>query len=240
MKNSEIATKLKEHFAGQSVIMTKQIQQYLSASFPNLTSSTIAWKINQLKKENLIQQIGRGMYSFDFKPEYQPDISLKTKRVYNRLKPLCDTDLTVWDTLMLDGIMNKEGDKHWMFFSTTKEQLEPLFDQLLDFSKKVFLSPDKGVINRYMMPLDEAIILTPLVSETPVIKAGDFIVPTIEGILVNAWFQKEAFIKPIGYNIQDLFRHAFQQYNVNRSKLLRFATRRDKRNEIESLIKNIA
>lgn len=239
MRNSEIASKLKKHFVKQTTITTQEISEVLIAAFPDLSPNTISWRINQLKKDQFIQQVGRGLYSFEFKPEYQPEISLKTKRVYNRIKPLCQSALSVWDTQMLDAIIGIRSDKHWMFFATAKEDLESLFDQMLDFSKQVFLQPDKEVINRYMMPLNEAIILTPLISETPLEKSGDYFTPTIEGILVNAWLAFDNYLAPSGYDIKELYQSAFSKYNINQSKLLRFSTRRDKRTEIEKFIKNI-
>ncbi|MDF1866713.1 MAG: hypothetical protein P1U70_17890 [Saprospiraceae bacterium] len=239
MKNLELISKLKEHFANQSVITTKEITEVLVSTFPELSSSTISWRINQLKKAKFIHQVGRGIYSFEFKPEYIPELSLKSKRLYNRVTPLCNGELCLWDTTMLNEIADTQINRYWVFLSTSKEDLEPLFDSMLEFSKQVFLQPDKGVFNRYVMAHDEAIILTPLVSEVPLYKSGEYLSPTIEGILVNAWIKNENYLDPIGFDIKELFKKAFDKYNVNQSKLLRYAARRDKRNEIKQLIKTI-
>ena len=208
---------------------TKELIGILSEWNPSANSKTHAWKINQLVKEKFIFSIGRGLYSFKFKPEYIPELSLKTKRVYNRIKPYCETELVVWDTSLLNDIAETSIDRHWMFIQTAKEELEPLFNNLLDFSKQSFFQPDKEIINRYLIPLSEAIILTPLISETPIYRNGDYVSPSIEGILINAWLKDENFLKPIGFNIKEIYEKAFLKYNVNQSKLLRFAARRDKR-----------
>lgn len=239
MKNSEVVSELKTKYRDQTTVSTQEIKEVLVSIFPDLTPSTISWRINQLKKEKLIQQVGRGIYSFEFKPDYSPQLSLKTKRTYNRIKQLCSSTLCVWDSGMLDDIQGMESDRHWMFFSAAKDELEPLFQKMLDFSKQVFLSPDKEVINRYMVPLKEAIVLTPLVSETPLNEAKDYTMPTIEGILVNAWIKSSNMLEPIGYDINKLFQLAFSNYNINRSKLLRYASRRDQRSQIETLIHSI-
>jgi hypothetical protein len=240
MKNSELASKLKEHFANQSVITTKEITEVLVNAFPELSPSTISWRLNQLKKEKLIYQTGRGLYSFEFKPEYIPDFSLKAKRLYNRIKPFCKGDLSMWDIQMLNDIGETNVNRHWTFLSTNKEELEPLFENMLDFSKQTFLQPDKEVISRYVMAHNEAVIITPLVSETPLYKSGEYITPTIEGLLVNVWLEHESYLQPIGFDIKTLYEQAFKKYSVNQSKLLRYAARRDKRNEINEFIKSIA
>jgi hypothetical protein len=236
MKNPDIIIILREKYTYQTMVSTQEIIDVLKSIFPDLSSSTISWRINQLKKEQLIHQVGRGWYSFEFKPEFTPQISLKTKRTYNRIKPLCSSTISVWDTLMLDDIIDTQSDKHWMFFAVPKDELESLFQQMLDFSKQVFLSPDREIINRYMIPLKEAIVLTPLVSENPLIEGSDYITPTIEGILVNAWINASIMLEPIGYDIIKLFKCAFSNFNINRSRLLRYAARRDQRSQIEALI----
>ncbi|UZS00098.1 DUF6577 family protein [Chondrinema litorale] len=239
MKKSELASKLKEYFANQSIITTKEITKVLANAFPEVSTNTISWRINQLKKEKLIYQTGRGLYSFEFKPEYTPDFSLKTKRLYNRMKPFCKAELSMWDTQMLNHISETNVDRYWVFLSTKKEELEPLFENMLDFSKQTFLQPDKEVISRYLMAHTEAVIITPLVSETPLCKLGEYITPTIEGLLVNVWLKYENYLKPIGFDIKKLYEQAFKKYSINQSKLLRYAARRDKRNEINEFIKSI-
>lgn len=239
MKNTELASVLREHFDNQGNMTTSQITDFLNDSFPDLSPSTISWRISQLKKEKLIFQKGRGIYSFEFKPEFTVELSLKTKRLYNRIKPMCNSDLCIWDTIMLNELIDETNEKNWFFFSTAKEELEPLFKNMLDFSKKVFLQPDREVIQRYVLSQGEAIILTPLVSEIPLQKNGEYLTPSIEGILVNAWMKYENYLKPIGYDISNIFNYAFKKYNINKNRLLRYAGRRDKRNEITDLIKTL-
>jgi hypothetical protein len=60
---------------------------------------------------------------------------------------------------------------------------------MLDFSKQTFLQPDKDVISRYLITHNEVVIITRLVSETPLYKSGEYTAPTIEGLLVNVWLK---------------------------------------------------
>lgn len=239
MKNTDLAHNLRMHFSGKQEFTTKEITGALHEHFPDLSDSTIAWRLNQLKKEKLLYQIGRGLYTFDYKPEYFPELSLKSKRLYNRVKGLYSGEIVIWDTILLKEIAGEDISKYWVFLALNKDDLDSLFDEMLSFSKKVYLQPDKETTARYLIPQDEAIILTALVSETPTEQLGDYLSLGIEGILVNAWFEKEQFLQPIGLDIQKLFEQAFTKYNVNKSKLLRYAGRRDKRKEINELLKTI-
>lgn len=239
MKNTDLAHNLRVHFTGKQEFTTKEITDALQERFPDLSGSTIAWRLNQLKKDELLYQIGRGLYTFDYKPEFSPELSLKSKRLYNRVKALYTGEIVMWDTFLLNEIAGSDISKYWVFLALNKDELDALFGEMLSFSKKVYLQPDKETTARYLIPQDEAIILTALISETPTERSGDYLSPSIEGILVNAWFEHEQYLQPIGLDIRKLYEQAFAKYNVNKSKLLRYAARRDKRKEINELLKTI-
>ncbi len=239
MKYNQFYDKLKGHFTGKHEFTTKEITDTLLEHFPDLSGSTIAWRLNQLKKDKLLYQIGRGLYTFDYKPEFSPELSLKSKRLYNRVKALYTGEIVMWDTLLLNEIAGGDISKYWVFLALNKDELDALFGEMLSFSKKVYLQPDKETTARYLIPQDEAIILTALISETPTERSGDYLSPSIEGILVNAWFEHEQYLQPIGLDIHKLYEQAFAKYNVNKRKLLRYAARRDKRKEINELLKAI-
>jgi len=239
MNNKELAYKLQDFFINQSVIATKEIVDVLIQAFPELSPNTISWRINQLKKENLIFQVGRGLYSFEYKPEFKVEISLKTKRLFNRISTLSKNGIVIWDINLLKDISSNKIKKNWHFIYLKKDEIEIVFEELQKSSKPIFLQPDNHVINRYLLGQDEAIILLPLISEMPIVKVGDYSIPSLEGLLVNSWLKYESYLKPIGYDINQIFKNAFSEYNVNRSKLQRYATRRDKRQEINELINSI-
>lgn len=239
MKNSDLASYIKQQFSNKTEVRTAEMSACIKAIFPNLTSNTVAWRINQLKKEALIFQKGRGVYTFEYKPEFKIELSLKAKRLYNRITPLCKGDVSVWNTLLLNQLSGVEIDKSWNFISVPKEELSSLFDSMLDFSRNVYMHYDKETFVRYGQKQDDVIILTPLVSETPLVTNNGYMTPSIEGILVSAWIQYDAFLKPLGYDIRAVFEGAFDKYNINQSKLLRYAARRDKREEINNFIKTL-
>jgi hypothetical protein len=179
------------------------------------------------------------VYTFDYKPEFSTELSLRSKRIYNRIKGIYSGTIVMWDTILLSEIGGKEISKYWVFLALNKDDLDFLFDQMLSFSKKVYIQPDKETTSRYLIPQDEAIILTALISEAPTERSGEYISPSIEGILVNAWLEYDQYFKPIGVDIHLVYQQAFAKYNVNKGKLLRYAARRDKRNEINELLKTI-
>lgn len=237
MNNQKLATYLKDRWPNQNRISTKDIMLELRKQFHSATESTLSWKLSQLKKESLIYQVGRGQYSFQFKPIFKPELSPKSKRAVNRIKEFCTNPPTIWDTSMLDGLGLSGSPVNWLFIEVDRPELDEIFANAQQFSKKIFANPDKETIARYILPVEDVIILIPQVSETPLISQGDYSILTLESLLVNAYWYYDKYFKPLGYDIDTIFGNALKQYNVNTSKLLRFAGRRDKRSEIQQLLK---
>lgn len=221
-------------------VSTRNLSLFIKGQLPHLQKNTIAWRISQMKKEGLIFHVGRGLYSFETKQEYQPKLSLKGKRLYNRVCRLMPDDkICAFELAMIDDILGKEGGSQLTFLYIAKEKLEGLFAEMLDFSKKVFLDPSDIIIERYVLPLEEAVILEALVTETPLLEEGGVWLLTLEGLLVNAFLLDNQYLKKSGRSVEMLFRAAFMKYNINESKLLRYAARRDKRAELKAFIQTI-
>ncbi|WP_026750679.1 DUF6577 family protein [Sediminibacterium sp. C3] len=237
MNNQKLATYLKERWPNQNRISTKDIMLELRKQFRSATDSTLSWKLSQLKKDSLIYQVGRGQYSFQFKPIFKPELSQKSKRAVIRIKEFCTNLPTIWDTSMLDVLSLSSSSVNWLFIEVDRPELDEIFANAQQFSKKIFANPDKETIARYILPVQDAIILIPQVSETPRLSQSDYSILTLESLLVNVFLYYDKYFKPLGYDIDAIFSNALKQYNVNTSKLLRFAGRRDKRNEIEQLLK---
>jgi len=240
MTNTTIIESFKKIIGQESLFSTRELIAFLQKEYPELKDGTLGWKINQLKKEELIFQVGRGFYAFIQKPEFNPTLSLKSKRLYNKVKKIMpELDICIWELSMIDQILGKDEDRYLVFIGAKKEGLEGMFNNMLDFSKNVFLNPDKTTTKRYVLPTEKAILLVPLVTETPLIEIKETLIPSIEGLLVNAFIIDDLILKPTGRSLGQLFKNAFDKYKVNESKLLRYAARRDKREKLHTFIQTI-
>jgi hypothetical protein len=240
MPQSSVIQYIRKNVKDQAQFTTQELIDLLNQLNPDATRSTHSWRINQLKSSGQIHQIGRGIYSFISKPEYTPALSLKSKRLFNRVQELApELEIVVWETTMLAEIMELTIEKQFIFFHTKRDRIDFLYSKMLDFSKPVFPNPNKEVIETYLLPLNEAIVLLPLSTQTPVMMVNDFKTKTIEGLLVSACLV-EGILAPLGIDLNLLFTVAFSKFNVNESRLLRYAGRRDKRTEIYQILEKIS
>ncbi len=101
--------------------------------------------------------------------------------------------------------------------------------------------PDVALIrNAYAMmdDLHDFILVKPLVSEAPVVDYEGVLIPELEKVLVDHESDKE-YAGWQEAEIQRYFQHAFEVYPVNTSRLLRYAGRKGKKEEIQSRIERI-
>ncbi len=240
MPQNSVIQFIKDNIKDQVQFTTQELIELLTRLNPESTRNTHSWRINQLKTSGQIHQVGRGLYSFISKPEYTPTLSLKAKRLFNRVQELVPgLEIVVWETNMLAEIIDHPIEKQFIFFHTKRDKIDYLYAKMLDFSKPVFPNPNKEVIETYLLPLNEAIVLLPLSTQTPVMMLNDFKTKTIEGLLVSACLV-ETMLTPMGIDLIQLFTIAFSKYNVNESKLLRYAGRRDRKTEIIEILKTIS
>ncbi len=101
-------------------------------------------------------------------------------------------------------------------------------------NKRVFLLPSLTDFERYINTND-AIIIRLLISESPLQLVEGISTPTIEKVLVDIVGDVEfSFLQ--GSEINHVYTTIFERHNVNKNKLLRYATRRGRKEEVEQLI----
>ena len=124
---------------------------------------------------------------------------------------------------------------NYLYVDVERDAAESVFNLLNSASpKRVYLMPTVTDFERYISGND-IIIIRILVSESPVQNNAGIITPAIEKILVDMVADAEFnFLK--GSELHHIYNTIFERHNVNKSKLLRYATRRGKRGEVEQLM----
>lgn len=101
--------------------------------------------------------------------------------------------------------------------------------------------PDVALIkNAYSMieDLHGFILVKPIISEAPVYEDQRVVVPELEKVLVDHSADKE-FASLTDEEIQKEYQRAFELYPVNTSRLLRYAGRKGKKEEVQERVRKI-
>lgn len=189
--------------------------------------------IGKLKQENLIISLGRNLYTKNenIKKSYFPIPSDLTNEIISILKeeyPL--VNFRIMDLSCMNEFINHLLSQNHIFLEVEKDGRDFIYSRLQDtFPNKVLLSPSQKEIELYSNPND--IIIMPLTSESPAGINGDYNT-SIEKLIVDMFANKvlQMFLSKGDY--PNALEYMFEKYNINETKLFRYARRRNKAKEI--------
>ncbi|PRX57372.1 winged helix-turn-helix domain-containing protein [Flagellimonas meridianipacifica] len=233
--NTEFTNKIKSFLDIGQTVSKETLLEYIYGEFPKLKKSSINVYLSQLKKEGVIKNPSRGFYSIKGKEGYQPNVDIKLKRLFNRVKKEFPfAELCVWNTKWLNEFMRHQPFKYYTVLEVEKEVAESVFHALNGEGKPVFLEPDAETFQLYISNSSEALIVKQLVSESPLKKANKVKTPTLEKLLVDMTIDTELYAAQQG-ELRFIYENAFDKYEVNKNKMKRYAYRRNREQEVEKL-----
>jgi hypothetical protein len=199
---------------------------------------TFSEQLNRLLKSGQLVRVERGVYKLP--DEARKDFSVVCSEDMRRINQQIKTqfpfvDYCLWSASTLMPYMHHIPNLNLLFVDVEREVAESVFNLLnTDSNKRVFLLPSLTDFERYIST-NEAIIIRPLISESPLQLVEGINTPTIEKILVDIVRDVEfSFLQ--GSEINYVYTTIFEKHNINKNKLLRYATRRGRKEEVEQLI----
>ncbi len=188
----------------------------------------------------VLQRIGRGKFRLGESRKYIPEISSITKSIFKKLKAEFPyANFCVWNTSVINEFMQHQPNRFFILVETDKETTNSAFYFLRGIKKSVFIEPNAEIIERYIVNEKEAFVIKPLISEAPTQNVKEVETATIEKILVDIFCDDVIFSAQQGAEKRTIFKEAFTKYTINQSKMLRYAGRRRKKEELNQFVKTI-
>lgn len=207
---------------------------------PDIKQTTVNWRIYELVKNGVLERIGRGKFRLGKTNPYEPRPSKKLVKLYNELHGFFPyTTLCIWETAWLNELQQHLINKSYTIVEIDKDVSESAFHKLQENKKTVFLEPSLEIMEKYVSVHDNAIIVKPLITEAPVQDIANAVVPTLEKILVDLYCDDQIFYFFQGRELQYIWENAFRTYSIQQDKLLRYASRRRRKDEIAGFMKKI-
>ena len=199
------------------------------------SSGSLSEQLNRLLKTGQITRIERGLYrlSNDVRENFSVLCSEEMKQINQQIKTQFPfANYCLWSASTLMPYMHHIPNLNLLFVDVEREVAESVFNLLnSDSKKRVFLKPSRTDIERYISSND-VIIIRPLISESPLQMIEGINTPRIEKVLVDIVVDVEfSFLQ--GSEINYVYTTIFEKHNVNKNKLLRYATRRGRKEEVE-------
>ena len=207
-----------------------------------IKDSAITLQINRMIASGVLRRAGHGEYEMikDGLPEFVYQPSEEEKSVFMRLKQQFPfLDMCIWSPRVLSFFMRHVPNVNHLFIDVEKDGMEPVFNALqgMGLGRNILLSPSLVDCDRYLTGTD-SIVVRQLIGQSPLTVVDGCQVPRLEKILVDVIGDNELFFAG-GSETYTIFEYARERNHVNMSKLLRYASRRNRKEKVEQIIHTI-
>jgi len=227
------------HFKSQQIIDLANLTSFIQSQIPDISEATLSWYIHQLHKQNIIKRIGRGQYTINSNQDFTPEIPKKLENLYKKVKKEFPAILfCIWDTNWLNSFANLQQINKQIIIEVEHEATEAVFLKLKQTEKNIYFNPTSEIVDLYISANPNSIIVKNLNSQSPLKTIHSVTIPELEKILVDCLTDSNIFA---AWNdeIENIYQTAFMRFNVNTSKLKRYAKRRYREKEVSEMIYKI-
>ena len=205
----------------------------------NISRQTVSWYLTKLTESRQLRRIGHGLYAKPTKQEFVIIPTDEERTLYDELKRLWPfANFCIYNGSVISPLQHHLAANNITYIETEREATSAVFNHLRDDGRTAYLRPTRDLIYNYIDLSQPAIFVKPLITESPTLQNEGVMVPTLEKLLVDLQKDQDFFYlqEAEGLNI---FSNALSLYTINESRLLRYASRRGIRKEIETIIKSI-
>lgn len=207
---------------------------------PQISKATINWRIYTLVQTDVLERIGKGIFKIGKNQTFTPEITSQQKAIYRNLyRKFPFSQFSIWNTNILNEFSLHQSNLAFTLVEVEKDSVQSVFYNIRENKNNVFLEPSGETIENYILLVKNPIIIKTLISEAPVQTVQNIPVPTIEKILVDLYCDKDLFFAYQGKELHTIFKEVFLKYTINQSKMLRYSSRRGKKEEFKEYLNRV-
>ena len=216
------------------IFTRKDLLNVVRSGMKNISEGSLVVLLNRMIAENKIIRVSYGKYKLneDLKHEflYEPnEFMLSLNKHIKEKFPFID--YCIWQPSVFASMMLHVPAVRTTLVDVEREAMESVFMSLQNVESEIpiFLNPSQEDVDRYITNRD-LIIVRPLVKEAPLDVINGCPVPTLEKMLVDAISDKELQHLQ-GNELYTIYSNAFSDYAIKKTRLLRYAARRNRSEE---------
>jgi len=232
--------KISQYFQDQTSFSTNDLFDYFAQTKPDIKRPTVNWRIYKLVQQGSLKRIGRGMYALGRADCFVPVPTKKQQTIIARTRkqfPLIT--FCCWHTSALKEFFQHVAVSDFLLVETEREAVEAVSHFIKETHPNTFQEPSQPMMENFVLDSRDAVIVKSLVSEAPLQEVDAVILPTLEKILVDLVADTETFFFLQSHEMLNIFESALGKYTVNRDRLLRYAKRRNKKEELQRILNQI-
>lgn len=217
-----------------------ELLSYLNNMF-EISKVTLSWYLKKMVEESLLYKLGRGIYTSMriCSTEYVPRLGKTAVTVFRKLSAQFRfIGISVFDGDVLADFQHHVSANHITYVEVDRDAMESVFHFLKKEGYRTFLNPDKNFVYDNIDLSVKAIIVKPLITESPLITYNGIRTPSLEKILVDVLCDDDMDYLH-GAEWSRMFENAMSRYAINRTAILRYASRRNAKDRITTAIKKL-
>lgn len=207
----------------------------------NISKVTLSWYLREMVKDNILFKLGRGIYTSRRHQAtcYTPRLRDKVIKIGKLIAGAFPfISISVFDGQVLADLQHHISSNNLIYIEVEREAMESVFHWLKGKGYKAYLNPNKDFVYDNIDISKEAIIVKPLISESPLTEIRGISTPRIEKILVDLMCDDDMDYLH-GSEWHYILDHVMNTYSVNRSTLLRYASRRNAKDKIGKALETL-
>jgi hypothetical protein len=226
----------------RGTFLRKDLLADIASQQPDINKRAVDLQLSRLVASGVILRKERGIYTLaeNVLPEYTYRPSEDEKNLFRQLKQIFPLlDFCVWSPRILASFMIFLPNINYILVDVEKVGVESVFNALqgLELGRNVLMTPSLKECNLYLWGTN-AIVVRQLIGQSPLTVVDGCVVPRIEKVLVDLVGDNELFFAS-GSEMYNIYEFARERVNVNMSKLLRYASRRNRKDKVEQIINSI-
>jgi len=199
-----------------------------SFSGEDVSERSVICTISRLVDSGKLIRLGRGVYSIpsEHRNDFTVVLGEMESKVIEMLKEkLPFATICIYNGQTLAPLQHHLSFNNITYVETERYAMEAVFNILQENGMTVYLNPKEDFVSLYIDLKQPAVIVKPMVSESPVKQKDGFSIPTLEKLLVD--IRKDSdFAYLQGMEAEYMLENARSLYTINFSRLKRYARRR--------------
>jgi hypothetical protein len=226
------------YFRDRLHILKSDIRLFYQQTEPQLSTTTLNWRIHCLIAAGILKPVSRGCYQTCEPKKFMPGVSRHLSILAGQItKKLPSVSVCIWETAFFIPFMSVR--KNIVIIEAGKNQLTELKILLTDLNTPFMYKPTHTELHFMKAHIRTPHILFPLISGSPVILSGTIPLPTLEKMMVDILCYPELFQIHHMKTHETIFKKISEHHDFDVSKMIRYAGRRNKTNEVKSLVKTL-
>lgn len=236
----ETRTVILSYADGREYFRFADLFVYLN-SLSEINKVTLSWHLREMVKESVLYKLGRGIYTVHNVQthEYTPRLSNKTIKACKSISQAFPfISVSGFDGEVIADFQHHLSSNNLHYIEVDREAMESVFHFLKQKGHTAYLNPNKEFVYDNIDFSKDAFIVKPLITESPMTETQGIKAPRLEKILVDIYCDDDMDYLH-GNEWNRIFDNAHALYSVNRTMMLRYASRRNAKAAIEKAIENL-